>query len=88
MAYPCLTVADMTKREVRLLAEARAACASGEAAALRKRLGLPLEFIATEVGVSAVSVWRWETGSHLPTGDRAVRLGRTLARLRRLPVAA
>ncbi len=70
--------------DLKALALARAASATGEGAALRKALGLSLEWVGNEVGGTAASVWRWEQRRQLPSGPRAVRYGRLLARLRRI----
>ncbi len=77
-----------TTTDLKLLAAARAASATGEGAALRKALGLSLQWMGDEVGVTAASIWRWEQRLQPPTGPRAVRYGRVLARLRRMQGAS
>lgn len=55
------------------LARVRALAKSGEARRLRLEAALSLGEIASAVGVSTSTVYRWEAGERQPRGDGAVR---------------
>ncbi|MGH2749357.1 MAG: helix-turn-helix domain-containing protein [Actinomycetota bacterium] len=63
----------MNANEVVALAQVRTMVESGEARAIRMASTLSLARVAAAVGVSAVTVFRWEHAEHLPTGDAALR---------------
>lgn len=72
----------MTKAsDVILLAAARRAAATGEAAELRRRAGLSQADMAKPVGVTPQAVARWEHGTRVPRGKAALRYARLLRRL-------
>jgi transcriptional regulator with XRE-family HTH domain len=50
--------------------------------ALRQGLGLTQDVFAARVGVSALTVHHWETGTHQPKGQRLARLVSMAQRLR------
>lgn len=64
------------------LARVRALAGNGEARRLRVEIGrLSLSEVAAVVGVSPVSVWRWEHGVKRPHGRPALRYLRLLESL-------
>jgi len=63
------------------LARVRRLTKSGAAKAIRIGAGLSLPELAAAVGVSPVTVWRWEGGVRVPHGARALAYGRLLDRL-------
>ena len=71
----------MTVEETVALAEARVRAADGELVAIRRRARLSQEAIARAVGVSRVTVLRWENGERAPSGEPAVRLAKLLREL-------
>ena len=56
---------------------------TGAARDLRARAGLSLAAVGADVGVTASTLWYWETGQHVPRGEAAVRYLRYLERLER-----
>lgn len=75
------SVLAMTKAELTLLIEARAAVKSGRAARVRELAGLSQADVAQLVGVTPAAISRWESGERRPTGDPAVAYGRALRRI-------
>jgi transcriptional regulator with XRE-family HTH domain len=63
------------------LADVRAIAESGTARSLRLAAGLSLAEVAEHVGVSPVTVYRWEVGDRRPRGEAALRYGRLLEAL-------
>ena len=55
------------------IANARSAAHSGAARGLRLAAGLSLREVASDVGVTVSTVWRWEAGERRPRGAAAVR---------------
>lgn len=72
----------MTSKTI-LAAKAIQMLASGDAADLRLSAGLSLAAMASDMGVSAATLWLWENGRHTPRLEAAVRLARYLERLER-----
>ena len=66
------------------IAKARAMCRSGEARRIREVAGVSLAEVGAEVGTTAPTVQRWETGQRVPRGEAALRYGRLLRSLRRM----
>lgn len=62
---------------IRVLAE------SGEARAIRLKLGLSLADLSRAVGSPISTVYRWETGQRVPHTEYGLRWGREILRLRR-----
>lgn len=54
------------------LAKARRLAATGEGRAIRVAAELSLADIASPIGVSSATIYRWETGARQPRGDAAV----------------
>lgn len=48
-------------------------CGNGAAKAIREASRISLREVAAEVGVSQVTVYRWETARTTPSGDEAMR---------------
>jgi transcriptional regulator with XRE-family HTH domain len=67
-----------------IVAEARAAAASGEARRLRIAAKLTQREVGSACGVSATTVAMWETGQRVPSGVPALEYGRALRQLSRL----
>jgi transcriptional regulator with XRE-family HTH domain len=70
---PTYTVDELIR--VRLLA------ASGEARRRRTNAGLSLAEIAADVGVTAGTIWKWETAFQRPRGVPAIRFLAVLDKL-------
>jgi DNA-binding transcriptional regulator YiaG len=67
-----------------LVAEVRQRHAFPEPAvrkAIREAVGIPRTRIASALGVTPTTVWRWETGEREPRGDLRARYGELLMRL-------
>lgn len=62
----------MTKENLVALADARRMARNGIARRIRRDAEVSLAQIAAVVGVSPVSIFRWETGENLPTGTAAL----------------
>ena len=64
----------MNKLETKALAlaEARAYARNGHGRDVRVAVGLSLADVAGAVGVSAATVYRWETGKYRPAGTAAL----------------
>lgn len=60
---------------------ARKLAATGEARRLRQAAGLSLYDLARDLGVTAGTVSRWETGNRVPRGDAAARYAGLLGEL-------
>lgn len=71
----------MTIEDTVALAEARVRVGNGDLAALRQRAGLSQEAIGRAVGVSRVSVCKWEARTRAPSGEPAVRLAQLMREL-------
>jgi DNA-binding transcriptional regulator YiaG len=71
----------MTAEDTIALAEARVRVGNGELAAIRRRVKLSQDAIGRAVGVSRVTVCRWENGERMPSGEPAVRLAKLLRAL-------
>jgi DNA-binding transcriptional regulator YiaG len=63
----------LNRDQVLALARARRYAQTGEAKTIRERHELSLQNIAEGVGVSPVTVWRWEHGESTPQGMAGVR---------------
>lgn len=63
------------------LARLRADAASGRARKIRERARLSRAEVAAAVGVTQLTVARWEAGRTMPHGDPAARYADLLARL-------
>ena len=50
--------------------------------AYRESAGLSLEQVAREMGVTRMTVWRWENGKRSPRGENRVRYSRFLRTLK------
>lgn len=70
--------------EMAAVARARRALASGEGRKMRERNHLSLEECGRACNVDASTVFRWETGEHLPRTDHALRYARFLDQMNRL----
>ena len=70
-------------RDLILIARARQAAQSGEAAAIRRAAGLSLAEVATAIGVTPSAVCKWESGDRLPRSDVARRYAQLLEALDR-----
>jgi DNA-binding transcriptional regulator YiaG len=68
----------MTVEDTIALAEARVRAGNGDLTAIRQRVKLSQDAIGRAVGVSRVTVCRWESGERAPSGDAAVRLAKLL----------
>ncbi|MEX2554396.1 MAG: helix-turn-helix transcriptional regulator [Actinomycetota bacterium] len=75
----------MTKTEALKVSLARRLARSGEAQRIRAEAELSLNQIAAVVGVTHVTVRRWELGDKRPSGKAAVRYADLLAALRGQP---
>jgi DNA-binding transcriptional regulator YiaG len=71
----------VTAEDTVALAEARIRVEAGELAEIRQRARLSQEAIGRAVGVTRVTVCKWEAGTRLPSGEPAVRLARLLREL-------
>jgi len=71
---------DTTERAVQI-ARVRALVRSGAAEKIRVASGLTISEVARAVGVYPSTVFRWESGSRVPRGERAVRYLQLLERL-------
>ncbi len=82
----------MNNEELLALRDVRAQARTGAARATRLAAGLSLAEVASALGVSHVTVYRWEVGQRTPTGDRALAykqlLDQLAPRARRRAVAA
>jgi DNA-binding transcriptional regulator YiaG len=58
--------------DVLKLAEVRSLARSGRARRIRIRADVSLREFAAPLGVSAVTVYRWETGERSPRGKKAL----------------
>jgi transcriptional regulator with XRE-family HTH domain len=67
--------------DIMKLADVRAACQAGAARSLRLEAGLSLAEIGDAVGVTAPTVFRWETGERRPHGQAAIRYADLLGEL-------
>jgi DNA-binding transcriptional regulator YiaG len=74
----------VTVEDTIALAEARMRVLNGDLAAIRRRAKLSQDAIGRAVGVTRVTVCRWESGERVPSGDPAVRLARLLRELEAL----
>jgi DNA-binding transcriptional regulator YiaG len=73
----------MHSRELVKLTEARIVAASGEARKIRHASGLSCDQVGGAVGVSGVTIMRWELGQRKPSGPPAIRYYDLLGRLRK-----
>lgn len=71
-AFPDPDAEGMTALEVVRLAEVRRLTRSGEALRIRLATGRSLQEIGSAVGVTPVTVWRWERGQRSPRGPAAI----------------
>jgi DNA-binding XRE family transcriptional regulator len=69
----------MTPRDLSLIAEARAALASGSARSRRLAAGVRVAEIASAAGVTPQAVSAWESGRRAPRGHLALAYWRALA---------
>lgn len=67
-----------------LVAQVRRLTANGSAKRLRERARLSLQDVGDAVGVSAVTIWRWELDKASPRPALAARYGALLAELMEL----
>lgn len=68
----------MTASDLFLIAEAREAARSGRGRRLREALELAQTEVAAAVKVSSPTISRWEDGTRVPSGERAVRWAKLL----------
>lgn len=68
----------MNARDLKIIAEARAACASGELRRMRRRMGLSQREVAAAIGLDHNAIHRWESNRHMPRTEHALLLGRFL----------
>lgn len=54
---------------------------SGRAKELREQAGITMREAAHRLDVEIATLWRWETGRHVPVGKNLRAYGRFLARL-------
>lgn len=71
----------MTPEDTIALAEARIRVGNGDLAVIRRRAKLSQDAIGRAVGVTRVTVCKWEAGTRQPSGDAAVRLAKLLRAL-------
>jgi DNA-binding XRE family transcriptional regulator len=72
----------MTKREEAFhLAEARQLALSGGGRMLRELAGLNQSELARAVDVDQSTLWRWEAGERVPSGEHAIRYAKFLREL-------
>jgi DNA-binding transcriptional regulator YiaG len=74
-------VALVNAKELVALSRVRVLAESGEAAAIRRRAGLSLSEVAGSLGVSPVTVHRWERSTRRPRGRAALRYAALLESL-------
>ncbi|MGV4890378.1 helix-turn-helix domain-containing protein [Streptomyces viridosporus] len=72
----------MAQNHILRLAQVRAAVTSGEAQQLREAAQLSIGEVARACGVDQSTVWRWERGTRLPRGDKALRYAELIDSLR------
>ena len=77
-------MAGMQPKDLVKLSEVRIIAASGEARRIRHASRLSSDQIARTVGVSGVTVVRWELGQRSPSGEAALRYFDLLDRLRKV----
>jgi DNA-binding transcriptional regulator YiaG len=70
-----------TRHEALRLAEARQLASSGDGRRIRERVGLSLPEVARAVGVSHVTIGRWERGTRVPRHPAATRWAELLSAL-------
>lgn len=76
--------ADLVKaRDLAVVAETRAALASGRARALREAAGIAQAEFAATLGVARSAVSQWEAGKRTPGAEHALAYGRLLEKLTR-----
>ncbi|MFE9880485.1 helix-turn-helix domain-containing protein [Streptomyces sp. NPDC005784] len=68
----------MSPEDLRRISEVRALVANGKAREQRESRRLKLQEIADAVGVTPVTVYRWERGITTPRGAAALRLAEVL----------
>lgn len=68
----------MSPEELRRISEVRALVANGEAREQRENRRLTLQEIADAIGVTPLTVYRWEQGITTPRGPAALRLAEVL----------
>lgn len=66
------------------LAKIRILCHTGKARRIREEANVSLSEIATEVGVTPTTVWRWETNLRRPAGAMAHRYAAVLRGLQQV----
>jgi DNA-binding transcriptional regulator YiaG len=69
--------------ELLMLASARTLAATGEGKRRRLAAGLSLREVATAVGVSPATVWRWEMAERAPRGRAAIEWATLLSALKK-----
>lgn len=69
----------MTRRELALIAETRAALASGSARQARLAAGVRVREMAAVLGVTPQAVSQWETGHRVPDAAHALAYGKAAA---------
>lgn len=74
----------MEAQDVLRLSAARTYAESGVGRAIRKAAKVSMSEVASAVGVSEPTVWRWEEGRTRPRGAPAVRWAALLADLQKL----
>lgn len=78
----------MTSEEILFLVAARQHAADGTGRAIRQAAGLSMDQLATAIGVTKPTLWRWEQRKHRPRGIAAVRWARLLEDLARTSPAS
>ncbi len=78
---------DMDKLELLRISRGRESAvrhsAEGTGRALREAYGLSIGEIASVVGVTKPTIWRWESGKHRPRGEAGARWGELIDDLER-----
>jgi len=73
----------VTKRELTLIQETRAALADGSAKRRREEAGIRQVEMAAAIGKGQPTVSQWENGLRVPAADDALAYGKALAALER-----
>jgi transcriptional regulator with XRE-family HTH domain len=73
----------VTRRDLALILETRAALADGSAKRCREEAGIRQVELAAVLGKGQPTVSQWEAGKRVPAADDALAYGRALAALTR-----
>lgn len=80
------TVSPVEREEILKISKARALARSGAARSIRLAARLSLSEMAAPIRVSAVTIYRWETGQRSPRGEAAARYAELLESLMGSPL--